>query len=73
MMMRKTGKVICHICAETVSSLILGPEGVRDLRGTGAHHRNGDAIRAGETARTPSPHNAVARDFAGILRGAGKC
>jgi hypothetical protein len=36
------------ICTETAFSLILGRI---DLRGTGAHHLNGDAVRAAETAR----------------------
>lgn len=44
----KTGSTIKYICARTAFSLILGRS---DLRGTGAHHLSGEAIRTAETAQ----------------------
>ncbi len=41
---------IKDVCMRTASPLILVPAKLRTSEGTGAHHREGDAIRAAEAA-----------------------
>jgi hypothetical protein len=55
------------LCREGILSHSCLPAGrLASLRGTGAHHRNGDAIRAAESVRTP-PHTMVTVDSVLIL------